>query len=160
MKPSIRLIAGYEATSGAASSIAIAALLRPSALDFWGFVNAAVLLLMCAGSMVAGVRLWRNPYNAGARELSIAVLGAQVPHVVLPGFAWSLTVGLSVFVGILGGSLNLSWNAMAFTFVRLGHHDMPFELGVNLVPLALVIALRRWAPLSAGPNVESTVAAG
>lgn len=162
LKPLMRSVAGYVAVAGAASLIGITALLRPSSanLDAWGFVNAATLVLTCVGSMVAGVRLWRNSDNAGARELSFIVLGVQVPHVVLPGFAWSITAGLNVFIGILGASLNISLDGLAFSFVRLGHHDAPFELGLNLVPLLLVLALRRLATKSGGTHVESMAAAG
>jgi hypothetical protein len=42
MKPSIRFVAGYEVVAGAASLIAVAALMRPPMLDPWGFVNLGI----------------------------------------------------------------------------------------------------------------------
>ena len=155
MKPLTRFVAGYLTIVGAASLVGLAAVARPSSLDAWGFVNGAILILMCVVSMVAGVRLWRNPASAGAHELSLTALGAQVPHLVLPGFGWSITAGLSVFVGMLRESLTITWDASAFSFVRLGHHDAPFELGVNLVPLLLLVALRRWGTAPSRITVET-----
>jgi hypothetical protein len=161
MTQSIRFIAAYEAVAGLGSLVTVGFIVHNAPLSVGAAIDLGLLILLCVASTIAGFLLWRRPTSATARELSFAVLGAQIPHLTLPGFAFSITAGLSFLTRIVGGSLNIAWAPEVSTTIQLGHHDAPFELGMNVVPLFLLLALRRALIAAANaPAFDSSVAAG
>jgi hypothetical protein len=68
----------------------------------------------------------------------------QVFQVALPGAAWILIVGPQtgiVFGGLEGGWLGFN-TFVAKAVIYLGSHDYPLTFGINLVPVAILLALR------------------
>jgi hypothetical protein len=137
----LRSIATVEAVGGALSLVGLLTA-RPTAWPgAFATVGVAFALLGSATSVIAGVLLWRaSPLGRG---FSLAAQAAQIPRVALPGIAYALTVGAQVTTRVLGGALQFDAEAGVHGALWLGHHEMPSQVGVNLLALALFVALRR-----------------
>lgn len=102
----------------------------------------ALAALPFALSWVAGTRLLRDQPNA--RSLAILTQALQVPIVVLPILTWKFVAGVIVSLSLRLEGLRLFAGLETTWFVGSGSlGGLPAELGVNIVPVAVIVWLIR-----------------
>lgn len=110
-----------------------------------GSLGALVFFALYAIVALAG--WWLLKGRAGGVRLSIAAQAVQVPYVSLASLAFYFMAGAGLWLRIGGEGLGLdSEFGTRFNFSLLsgfgpGRQTFPFALGVNLVPLAVLVYL-------------------
>ena len=101
-----------------------------TAAIFVGFLSVFLFVL------IAGLLLVQNPRRVTPMIVALAL---QVPIISSPVIAYRLISGLNVSAAVSEGNLVFSYRFGSFAqFNYL--QQLPFALGVNFVPLALLIA--------------------
>jgi hypothetical protein len=101
------------------------------------------LMVLGLVAIAAGIGLWRREYRGW--RASIVLQLAQIPVVVLPQFHYSAYLLLRIAAGIVNGSLNVTAEAGAECFFRLGVASVVTSSTVASVNvLAMACALLLW----------------
>jgi len=141
-KTGLRTSVGLIEILGAAWSVAglFRLLLRTSHVIIpWSFL----LIVLGGYSLVgiAGLRLLRN--QSGGEVLSAMAQTLQLFQITMGSIAFRFLAGFQLTVFFLGDHISFFAGVTASANLLKGPHDPPLALGVNLVPIALLIVLVR-----------------
>ena len=138
-----RAIAVYQVVCGLWAAFLVVAAAPRFGLTWRGSVLGLILATAAVSSLVAGVQLWRK--RPGAYRLSMILQALQVVGLSIPGVvAFGFRLGFAFDVALKGKGA-LPWPSVHLV-LRLGAHDEPFRISVNLLALVVLFVLNSVRP--------------